>query len=485
MQQEQISLGNLPLSMRYSVTSVPAVEASSTLARFDSSNGNSGFSATGADQIRIRVKADGFMDTSKHYLFFKVNTTTAGANIDGDANSFFDRMTIESNGVLIEQIDRYALYSGIKRNWDSDNSELIKACGESGGDYLRTKQAVGAFADVAAADDAVATLLASVNAQKDAFRTATNGLALETALSNLGSNLVAAESKEFAIQLNSGMLKNTFEKALPEGLNEFEIILRLKSATGAVVGTGAGANDYTIDNPRLYCPVYKIENGDVMASFRNSMSAQGASWVGMTAKTYINSMADSANKQIYQINDRSQSLCGLVSAIRNNDADTARLDYSNTATLVNFGGGNHVQSYVYKLMGQNFPQSEVEMNLAQNGLNVSRAYEESLKAWARPGHKYSNCNVTLNQFTSALNAYASAVEPRAMDAGKGLVSVDLKTFDAKELRMKGINTAMSGAPGTLEITMSGAPGAVQDITTYALIEAIYVVNPNGSMAVIQ
>ena len=197
MQQEQISLGNLPASMRYSVTSVPAVEASSTLARFDSSNGNSGFSATGADQIRIRVKADGFMDTSKHYLFFKVNTTTAGANIDGDASSFFDRMTIESNGVLIEQIDRYALYSGIKRNWDSDNSELIKACGESGADYLKANQAVGAFANVAGAD--VAALLASVNTQKDAFIAATNGLALETALSNLGDSLVAAESKEFAI----------------------------------------------------------------------------------------------------------------------------------------------------------------------------------------------------------------------------------------------------------------------------------------------
>ena len=482
MQQEQISLGNLPASMRYSVTSVPAVEASSTLARFDSSNGNSGFSATGADQIRIRVKADGFMDTSKHYLFFKVNTTTAGANIDGDASSFFDRMTIESNGVLIEQIDRYALYSGIKRNWDSDNSELIKACGESGADYLKANQAVGAFANVAGAD--VAALLASVNTQKDAFIAATNGLALETALSNLGDALVAAESKEFAIQLNSGMLKNTFEKALPEGLNEFEIILRLKNATGAVVGTGAGNNDYTIDNPRLYCPVYKIENGDVMASFRNAMAAQGASWVGMTAKTYINSMANSANKQIFQINDRSQSLCGLVSAIRSNDADTQRLDYSNTATLVNFAGG-HVQSYVYKLMGQNFPQSEVEMNLAENGLNVARAYEESMKAWARPGHKYSNCNVTLNQFKSLKNAYTSATNSASMDGGKGLVSVDLKTFDEKTLRMTGINTAISGAPGTLEITMSGAPGAVQDITTYALIQAIYVVNPNGSMAVIQ
>ena len=204
----------------------------------------------------------------------------------------------------------------------------------------------------------------------------------------------------------------------------------------------------------------------------------------MTAKTYINSMANSANKQIYQINDRSQSLCALVSAIRNNDADTARFDYSNTATLVRFTGGS-VSSYVYKLMGQNYPQSEIEMNLAENGLNVSRAYEEAMKAWARPGHKYSNCNVTLNQFKSLLNAYTSAVAPRAMDSGKGLLSVDLKTFDQKELRMKGINTAISGAPGTLEITMNAAPGAVQDITTFALIEAIYVVNPNGSMAVIQ
>jgi len=478
MQQEQISLGNLPLSMRYSVTSVPAVEASSTLARFDSSNGNSGFSATGADQIRIRVKADGFMDTSKHYLFFNVATTTAAANIDGDANCFFDRLTIESNGVLIEQIDRYALYSGIKRNWDSDNSELIKACGESGADYLRTKQAVGAF-PLAEADTAAAVKVAS-----DAFINATNDLVLETALSNLGDDLIAAQSREFAIQLNSGFLKNTFEKALPEGLNEFEIILRLKNATGAVVGTGGGANDYTINNPRLYCPVYRVENSDVMASFRNSMSAQGASWIGMTAKTYINSMANSANKQIYQINDRSQSLCALVSAIRDNAADTTRLNYSNTATQLRFTGGS-VQSYVYKLMGQNYPQSEIELNLAEDGLNVARAFEESMKAWARPGHKYSNCNVTLNQFKSLTKVYATATAPGAMDAGKGLVSVDLKTFDQKELRMKGINTAISGAPGTLEITMNNAPGGIQDITTFALIEAIYVVNPNGSLAVIQ
>ena len=484
MQQEQISLGNLPLSMRYSVTSVPAVEASSTLARFDSSNGNSGFSATGADQIRIRVKADGFMDTSKHYLFFNVATTTASANIDGDANCFFDRLSIESNGVLIEQIDRYALYSGIKRNWDSDNSELIKACGESGADYLRTKQAVGAFANVATADNTVAQLLASINTQKDAFINATNDLVLETALSNLGDDLIAAQTREFAIQLNSGFLKNTFEKALPEGLNEFEIILRLKNATGAVVGTGGGANDYTINNPRLYCPVYRVENSDVMASFRNSMSAQGASWIGMTAKTYINSMADSANKQIYQINDRSQSLCALVSAIRSNDADTARLDYSNTATLLRFTNGS-VSSYVYKLMGQNYPQSEIELNLAEDGLNVARAFEESMKAWARPGHKYSNCNVTLNQFKSLTKAYASSVVPGAIDSGKGLLSVDLKTFDQKELRMKGINTSVNGAPGTLEITMNNAPGGIKDITTFALIEAIYVVNSNGSLAVIQ
>lgn len=483
MQQEQISLGNLPLSMRYSVTSVPAVEATSTLARFDSSNGNSGFSPTGSDQIRIRLKADGFMDTSKHYLFFTVNTTVANANIDGDANSFFDRMTIESNGVLIEQIDRYSLYSGIKRNWDSENQELLKASGESGAAYLGTKQAVGAFPAVAGAD--LAAAIVSINAQSAAFRTNTNDLVLETSLSNLGDALVAAESKDFAIQLNSGMLRNVYKKALPDGLNEFEIVLRLKAATAASVGTGAGLNVYTIDNPRIMCPVYKIQNGDVNASFRNSMSAQGARWVGHTAKTYINSMPDSANKHIFQINDRSQSLLALVTAVRSTDADTTRLDYSNTATNVNFAGGAHISSYVYKLMGQNFPQSEIEMNLAENGLNVARAYEEACKAWARPGDSYAKCNVTLDQFKSATHAYAAVTTSGAIDSGKGLLCVDLKTFDAKELRMKGINTAMSGAPGVLELNMSAAPGEIKDLTSFAIIEAEYVVNPNGSMAVIQ
>ena len=132
MQGEQISRDNLPRSMRYAMTSVPAVEASASLGRFDASNGVS-FDPAGANIIRLRVASDAFLQSSKHYLFFTVNTAGHTGQIDGDAGSVIERMSIESNGVLLEQIDRYAVWNGIKRNWASEDRDLMKASGESGG----------------------------------------------------------------------------------------------------------------------------------------------------------------------------------------------------------------------------------------------------------------------------------------------------------------------------------------------------------------
>ena len=123
MQTQEITKDNLPLSMRYSASSVNAIEGTSTMARYDSVNGSS-FVSTGANQILIKIKADGFLDTSKHYLNFNVALTGHGGAIDGNANSFFDLLQISSNGVILESIDRYAVYSGIKRNWQSDLSQV-------------------------------------------------------------------------------------------------------------------------------------------------------------------------------------------------------------------------------------------------------------------------------------------------------------------------------------------------------------------------
>ena len=478
MENSSITRDNLPKSMRYASSSVNAVEADCQISRFDSVNGSSGFTATGSNIIRIRVKADGFLDTQRHLLEFTVAITGHEAQIDGSAQSFFDQMTISANGVILEQIDRYGLYSGIKRNWTSEYKDIQRHSAEAGGAVLASQTQLGAFG-LAAADTA-----AAVKAASDAFLLASNGLVCDVALGNLGQILQVDESKVFTIQLNSGLLLNQHMKALPDGVQEIEIALRLKAHFGSMVGTGGANVVATINNPRIFCPTYKIMNPDVMASYRSMVAQQGVSIGGVTAKTYINSMPNSANKHVFQINDRSISLLGMVTALRSNNADTDRLCYSNTATNILFTGG-HVNQYQYFLSGNSYPAQPIDLTTASNGKSLGRAYDEAVKTLSKPGHTYSHACPGILQFGSNKEVYTSGTSTASIDAGKGLLCVDLKKFDDESLRFKGINTARSSAPGTLEINMSAAPGEIKDVTTYALVEAIWVMSPQGNLTVIQ
>ena len=283
---DNVGRDSLPKSMRYANTSVNAVPSEMSLHRFDSTNGVS-FSYSGSNIIRIRVKADGFIDAAKHYLEFTVTTATANAFVEGDANSFIEEMTINSNGVQIEQIQRYSLLNGIRRNYNAPLSDIIKKNVESGG---------GQLVEVAQAD-------------------ANDGKIFGIGLSDVGDFITAAESRVYCVQLHSGFLKNTFGKALPMGLNEFEIELRLKNPLGALLND-AGAPTYTISNPRIYAPVYRILNPQVLSSYAQ-LAGSGISWIGDTVKTYVNSIPAGTGKKVAQINDRSLSCKALVTALRN------------------------------------------------------------------------------------------------------------------------------------------------------------------------
>ena len=120
-----ISNDNLPKSMRYGLMSANAVQASANLARFSSVNGSSNFSPTGANEIRIKVKANGFLDGAKHYLSFTVTTAAQATHVDQHAGSFFDRMTIEAAGSVVEQIQSYGLYNSIRNTYNCPMDKLF------------------------------------------------------------------------------------------------------------------------------------------------------------------------------------------------------------------------------------------------------------------------------------------------------------------------------------------------------------------------
>lgn len=479
----QVSNDNLPKSMRYGLTSATAVSANCKLSKFTSNNGSS-FTPTGANEIRIRIKADGFMDVSKHYLEFTLTTAAAASFVDTHAGSFFDRVTIESNGAIIEQLNSYGLYNAIRQNYNQSLDDVLKTNVQAGAGKLGATAAVGAFADVSGAD--VAALITSINTQSAAFEAATNGLNLNVNKSALGKSLAQNDAIKFQIQLESGLLKNHHEKALPDGLSEIELVLRLAANNQAIIAA-AGAPTWTVSEPAFYCPVYMIQNADVMASYRNVIASEGVMISGTTAKTYINSIPNTATTHTLQINDRSLSCLGLVTALRSGVADSTLAIYSNGSFgITGTADVQHARSYKYMIGGVNYPQTDIKINPDPTATNLGRMQEESLKVLAKHGAKYSNSMVSLEQLTGALaETYASTVDTGAFTAPRALVSVSLKKFSDDGLRMIGLNTSQNSSPNVLELDVGTAFGIAEGVnaTTFSVCEAFYQMDGMGGLTV--
>ncbi len=471
-----ISNTNLPKSIRYGLHGATAVQAETTLARFSSVNGTQ-FTPTGSDSIRIRISANGFMQTEKHYLEFKVTTATADAQVDTHAGSFFDRVTIEQNGAILEQITSYNLYNSIRQNYNTDVNELYKKEAGSGAAGLAVEfnpTQIGL---------ASAATAAAVKVVTDAAFNADNGKLFPVDRSAAGAFITSTHSKTFVIQLESGLLLNNHKKALPMGMTELELVLRLAPNKAAMVS--AGAATYTINNPVLYCPVMQILNGDVMSSYRSVVAQEGVMIEGITAKTYINSVNDSAGTKTLQINDRSISCLGLVSALQLATANTTSNLYSVGAYgYTDASSTDKITSFKHIIQGSNYPQSDIKISVASNGLNLGRAQEETCKALAKYGEDYCKSMVSIQTLIQQFDStYAASPSTNGVNMPRGLFSVDLKKMSDDGLRMVGLNTASNSAPSVLELEVTTALAADCTCTTFAIVESFYQMDALGSFSV--
>eukprot|EP01050_Picozoa_sp_SAG11_P027321 SAG11_NODE_6876_length_1232_cov_4.709620_1_plen_223_part_10 len=105
--------GAAPRSVNYADTLPLAVSSTQNRRSYYPQNGQS-FTDTGSNIIRIDVNADGLLDTQQSYLEFKlVNGTTRSRCLD-QGHCWIKRLTIESAGVILEDINNYnRLIAGI------------------------------------------------------------------------------------------------------------------------------------------------------------------------------------------------------------------------------------------------------------------------------------------------------------------------------------------------------------------------------------
>ena len=429
----------LPMSMRYALQSVDAVPSTQTLRRFDANNGAS-WTPSGANEIRIPVAADGFLDVNKHYLYLTItNDDDAVTHLQGNIGCIIEQMRIESQGVELERVDRYNLLNTMAPYWNgSFNKSICMNSVLSGG--------------------------GAPEAGEKVFTTQ-------------GKAITNAESLNTTLALNlSGFLSHHHNKALPQGIAQFEIVIRLQDAVTALRGNGT-TPAYTITNARLYCPVYTIDDASIMNQYRQMVGARGVNWTGDTYKTYINAVTDTTGTQVLQINDRSSSLLALISFMRT----TALIGVKNNLGLA-CTSLHGITRYLYQIGGVNYPQSGVDVNVTHNGQNLGRVYNEGLKSFASDGYAYGESLIDNAKFKQNSADGAAA----GNDSSCACVSVDLKRFSDNRLSLVGLNTARNSVPNTLELTTDTATFAgfaASDLTTYAKCEAEYFMAPDGRLSV--
>lgn len=413
----------IPSSMSYAMRKVPAVKSSAILRSFAASNGTTFNNST--NEIRIPVNCDGFLDGAKSYLFFTINNSGANAAaMDPYGLCWCDQLRIEANGQVLERVERAGVYDTLRRRWTQGQKAISKLTAVAGG------PSPGA-----------------------------------ATLPNTGVSLATTETLTLAMDLPLGFLNAHHGRAVPKG-SSFDLVIRVNSTLAECFDYTTGATAFSIDNPRFYAPVYQVEDAEVMDEYSAALMERGISWSGDSVKSYVNSITAGAGTKTLQINDRSNSLKGLITILRD---DTTRA--SATSNSVGHSTIEGVTQVRTNIAGRNYPPDNISVSTAAASVDVARLYTECSKVLAPEGHHECDSAVVVSTYAGTTPASA-----------QGVIAVDLKKFDDEKLMMVGLNTAANNSPSTIELT-TDANALASEAVTYALAEAVWTLDGRGQLSV--
>jgi hypothetical protein len=413
----------LPNSMMYASRKIPAVQASSILRSFSASNGTT--FTTSTNEIRIPVNCDGFLDGSKSYLQFTINNSGGNtAGLDPYGLCWADQLRIESNGQVLERVERAGVYDTLRRRWTKGQKAITKMNVVAGGP-------------------------------------APGGASVP----NDGKALATTNTLTLAMDLPLGFLNSHHGRAVPKGAS-FDLVIRVNSTLAECFKFTNAATAFSIDTPRFYAPVFQIEDAQVMDDYSAALMERGISWSGDSVKSYVNAVAAGAGTKTLQINDRSNSLKGLITVLRDN-ATIAAFD-GNSIGHSTIKGITQVRT---SIAGRNYPPDNIQVQTVGTTLDVARLYTECSKVLAPEGE--------LEADPAVVEAtYAGLTQTEA----QGVIAVDLKHFDDVKLMMVGLNTASNNSPSTIELQCDGASSACEAVS-YALCEAVWTLDSRGQLSV--
>eukprot|EP01050_Picozoa_sp_SAG11_P023308 SAG11_NODE_4651_length_1820_cov_535.416618_1_plen_389_part_10 len=369
--------GAAPRSVNYADTLPLAVSSTQNRRSYFPQNGQS-FTDTGSNIIRIDVNADGLLDTQQSYLEWTLTDTSGRSRCLDQGHCWIKRLTIESAGVILEDINNYnrlvggilqpaqgsAAYTGEMQLAQFSNAQTLTGVDVAQRVPLTSfSNALGGVIDSAGAG--VASNVAT--------QTAVNGTGV------IATGAGGAVTGQY--HLCCGFLN--MDKYLPLVLMGQGFTIQLELEIGASIGistSAAAAQPYSISNVKYVGHIVEMQR-DFYDMLRNlQMNSGGSLMIGAsTYRHFSHVFTPAAATEDINISARVRSLENLLwcSNLTANIGNSQFYNLSNSTTIGAPSG--HFNVFVGAVR---YPSNQIAWN---NATNKGEAYQELRKCFGALG----------------------------------------------------------------------------------------------------
>lgn len=453
--------------------------------------------------VRIPINADDLLDPTESYLQFKFTNNSGDTMVPDIGVPFIRRLRIESGGTTLEDINEYGtLYANLvacqasqggytEATITTSGLTSINGTGTNAGNtYAQTDGAVatavlGAFSGDGSNESVLITnaKAAATTVIRDAVRAGGNAQTVNVALGgNHPPNTTIADNGSvfYNIPLVSALLNSA--KYLPlvfmNGGLTLEIEFDIANSAGSFA---AAAGNFQIDNVRYMAHMITLQR-DFYDKLRMVMEGSGGvlQLSGTTYRHFQSTYANATSATL-PLPAKVKSMKGLLFVEKNsaNIGDKDRFYISNS--LIN--GTNEYQLRVGSMV---YPPTSIKVDntgAANVVSNKGEAYQELRKLFGTLGD-YTHGGVLLNNstFLSGRPDNANAISGGGGTVGALLNPKGLSLESFKGNLESGINSADKNLSMSLELRRSGGPANTTRVDMFAMCDAIFYVNLDGSVS---
>lgn len=461
--------------------------------------------------IRIPINADDMLDPTESYLQFKFTNKSGNTMVPDIGVPFIRRLRIESSGTTLEDISEYGtLYANLVASQVSQGgySEAtittpsvtsVNGTGAIAGAGLTATTLPNGIA-IDGADDPPtrAQLVQALNNTAAAGGTNNLGVrldALDTAVRNkinalttnvtLGGNhppnsTIAADGSVFYnIPLVSALLNS--KKYLPlvfmNGGITLELEIDITESAGAYAGAVGGG--FEIENVRYMAHMVSLQR-DFYDKLRMVMEGSGGvlQLSGTTYRHFQNTFGDVTSVSV-PLPAKVKSMKGLL-FVQKNSANIG----SSTHFYISNSLNNGTTEYQLRVGSMVYPPTSIKIDndvVNHVVVNKGEAYQELRKLFGTLGD-YTHGGVFLNNSTYATSTNGANAQTGAGGSRSAILNpmgLSLESF--KGNLESGINSADKNLSMSLELRRSDGPANSTRVDMYAMCDAIFYVNLDGSV----